>query len=71
MLYIVPENPTSPILSIAALCARAGQCGYRIEHDRHGDWSPVDARLDQPLTGLDRVALVEIVRAMETVGATS
>jgi len=70
MLYILPKSSTSPILSLAALRARAGRCGYRIEHDRHGDWSLVDARLELPLVGLDHVALVEIVRAIETVGGT-
>ena len=71
MVYIVPESPTSPIISLAALRTRAGQCGYHITHDRHDTWSLIDARVGLPLVGLDHVTLVEIVRAIETVGATS
>jgi hypothetical protein len=63
--YIVPRNPSSSALSLHRLQARARHAGYRVLQDRGtGTFSLVDARLNLPLLGLDRVELIEIARAI-------
>jgi hypothetical protein len=66
--YILPSNPTSPPVSLSCIRSRARRKGYRVVFDRSTQtYSLVDARLSLPLLGLDRVELVEIARAVESV----
>jgi len=68
MIYILPANPSIPAISLSRLRARARRGGYRILQDRPtGTYSLVDAKLNLPLLGLDRVELVDIARAVEAV----
>jgi hypothetical protein len=72
MIYFVPENPASPVLSLSCLRSRARRAGYRIQadHGQAGTFSLFDARLHLPIAGLDHVGLAEIARAVEAVRNT-
>ena len=66
MIYVVPADPTSPVISLSRLRSRARRVGYRIARDRYSKtFSLIDDRLCVPLLGLDHVALVEIAHAIE------
>jgi hypothetical protein len=66
MVYLLPENPASSVLSLPRLRSRARRAGYLVSRDRYtGDFSLIDARLRVPLRGLDHVGLGVIVRAVE------
>ena len=70
MIYLLPANPTIPVLSISALRARAKRLGYRITSDRwSGTHSLIDAQTGLPLTKLDHVALITIANVIEDVRA--
>jgi hypothetical protein len=67
MIYVVPTDPTSPIISLSRLRSRARRVGYRIARDRYGEtFSLIDDRLCVPLLGLDHVGLIDIAHAIET-----
>jgi hypothetical protein len=66
MMYVVPADPTSPVVSLSCLRSRARRAGYRIARDRYREtFSLIDDRLRVPLLGLDHVALIEIAHALE------
>jgi hypothetical protein len=71
MLYVLPADPASPVVSLSRLRSRARRVGYRIARDRHAKtFSLIDDRLRVPLVGLDHVTLIEIAHAIESVRNT-
>jgi hypothetical protein len=65
-MYILPQECTSPPLSLPNLRRRAKRVGYRISRDPYSaTFSLIDARLRIPLLGLDHVGLSEIARAVQ------
>jgi hypothetical protein len=68
VIYILPTDPTSPVLSFSALRGRAKRLGYRIATDRYsGTHSLIDAQTGLPLTNLDHVTLITIANVLEDV----
>jgi len=68
VIYIVPTDPTRPLVSFSALRQRAKRLGYRIASDRYSEtYSLIDARTGLPLTALDHVALNAIADVIEVV----
>jgi hypothetical protein len=68
LIYLLPANPTIPVLSISALRGRAKRLGYRITSDRwSGTHSLIDRKTGLPLTNLDHVTLVTIANVVEAV----
>ena len=66
MIYVIPADPTSPIISLRSLRCRAKRAGYCIARDRYAEtYSLIDARLRIPLLGLDHVGLPEIAHAIQ------
>jgi hypothetical protein len=66
VIYVIPADPTSPLISLPCLRRRAKRVGYHISRDHYAEtFSLVDARLRIPLLGLDHVGLSEIANAIE------
>jgi hypothetical protein len=66
LIYIVPSDPSSPVLSFAALRKRARRAGFRIVTDRYtGTFTLIDARLGLPIGELEHVSLVTVANAVE------
>ena len=72
MLYVLPADPASPVISLINLRRRAKRVGYRIARDRYGEtYSLIDTRLGVPLLGFDRVDLPAVAQAIETAQRSS
>jgi hypothetical protein len=68
MIYILPEDPATPVCSLPRLRSRARRAGYLVSRDRYANtFSLVDPRLRVPLFGLDHVGLNRIAHAIEAV----
>jgi hypothetical protein len=68
VIYILPTDPTRPVLSFSALRGRAKRFGYRIASDRYSDtFSLIDGRTGLPLAALDHVGLHTIADVIEVV----
>jgi len=66
MLYVLPADPASPLVSLPNLRSRAKRRGYRISYDRNtGAFTLVDSHLRRPIVGLEHVGLPEIANAIE------
>jgi hypothetical protein len=66
VIYLLPCDTATPIISLPCLRSRAKRAGYRIARDRYTEtYSLIDARLHIPLLGLDHVGLPEIANAIE------
>jgi hypothetical protein len=72
VIYVIPADPTTPLISLPRLRRHAKRAGYRISFDRNtGAFTLVDARLRLPLLGLEQVGLPEIAHAVEAARANS
>jgi len=70
VIYILPNNPSNPPLSLSCLRSRARRLGYRILGDRYsGTHSLIDTQTGLPLTNLDHVTLITIANVIEEVRA--
>jgi hypothetical protein len=66
VIYLVPTDPTTPLISFSALRQRAKRLGYRILSDRYAEtFSLIDAKLNLPISGLEHVAIHIIANVLE------
>jgi hypothetical protein len=72
VIYLLPANPTSPLVSFSALRQRAKRLDYRIFGDRYAEtFTLVDTRLGLPVSGLEHVGLPIIANAIESARTTA
>jgi hypothetical protein len=66
VIYIVPTDPTRPLVSITCLRARARRLDYRIIADRYAEtFTLIDAKLHLPVSGLEHVTIHTIANVLE------